>query len=253
VWVAAPQDMSDIEEGDEYTAKEAKTSSLPQHLADPAPLCYGEEIVLEAINLFCSILEEKGADPNILDAALETFAEKMQKEGESMYATCNFESVQAERERYYDSLRKDYWGRALFFHMERFFPKERNAERRILSSPMPGMLPRQILQGLIDLIKNTRDAGLIAQYERLFTSKSTKYRRKADGVVDMVAFANDGEVRSVAVNLIRGFRRDFEAQPEAERKAWLTGHIQKTAAYGAMQRDLSDEEYRLIVENVFGV
>ncbi|MBF0169825.1 MAG: hypothetical protein HQK87_01835 [Nitrospinae bacterium] len=213
--------------------------------------CHGDNFVIESLNFFCRMLEQQGIDGELLDTTLRQFVEKMDREGKGQRMSCNYQEVLTEQERHFDAVRKDYWGRALFMNLDRYFPTDRLEERKILSEPVQGKLPRLILPGLIELVKSNQPQALLSRYDHLFQSKATRYRRKADNLVDMTAFANDGEVRSVAANLLSGVRRMFDIIPEDERQGWLTAKIGVHPAFSAMKRPLTDEEYRHIVDVIF--
>ncbi len=213
--------------------------------------CHGDHFVIEALDRFCEMLEAKGVDHETLDTTLHAFVETLDREGKRNRPNCNYKEIVSAQERQFDAVRKDYWGRALFMNLDRYFTTDPMETRKILSEPIPGKLPRQIVPGLIELVKSNQPASQLNQYDTIFQTKATRYRRKSDNLVDMVAFGNDGEVRSVTANLISGVRRMFDIIPENERKGWLLDKICKTQAFAAMKRPLTDEEYEHIIEEIF--
>ena len=148
--------------------------------------------------------------------------------------------------------RKDFFGRALLFHIEGLFPpmgmKASNATKR-----NKRFLPRHIAPGLLQELKSVAGQKTIKSYERAFNLKAERYRSQTDSNVDLIAFFNDGTIRSMVCNIIRKFEAMFAAKGEEEGKIWLIAAIENTPRFKELGRSLTEEEYRALRENIFAI
>jgi hypothetical protein len=146
--------------------------------------------------------------------------------------------------------RKDFFGRALLFHIEHLFePVEQNEQESDESAGVS--LPRHITPGLLEEIKAASGKELIKGYERVFAIKSERYRSRKDSMVDLVAFANNGTVRAIASGIIRKFKSEFRKKGENEGKDWLISAIEQSPSFKGLKRNLTESEYRALREALF--
>lgn len=148
--------------------------------------------------------------------------------------------------------RKDFFGRALLSHIAELFP----AQGEETSSPEKNgesSLPRQIAPGLIHEMKGVTSEKIIKSYERVFNLKAERYRSPLDSRVDVVAFSNNGTVRSVVANVLKKFEKEFMAKGEDEGRIWLLSAIEDTPRFRELGRSLTEEEYSILRKNLFAV
>ena len=148
--------------------------------------------------------------------------------------------------------RKDFFGRALLFHIESLFPTQ-GLEASKTSKSDKHALPRHIAPGLIRELKGVSGQKIIKGYERAFNLKAERYRSQIDSNVDIVAFFNDGTVRSMVCNILKKFETIFMAKGEEEGKIWLISAIENTPRFKELGRSLTEKEYHALRENIFAV
>ena len=151
----------------------------------------------------------------------------------------------------YQHLRKDYFGRALLFHIEKYFPSDRETSKRILQEPVDGFLPRQIAQGIINAIKESQ-AKNTDHFTNVFNRNVARHTFSSNGP-DYVAFASDGNMRSMIAFIIKKFEKYYRDLDDGHKREWLLHHIVSTTSFSAMQRDLTDREIDLLMEHLFNV
>ncbi|MDH4184257.1 MAG: hypothetical protein OEV92_08550, partial [Nitrospinota bacterium] len=151
----------------------------------------------------------------------------------------------------YHHLRKDYFGRALLFHIEKFFPTDRETSKRILLEPVDGFLPRQIAQGIINAIKESQ-AKNADHFTNVFNRNVARHTFSSNGP-DYIAFSSDGNMRSMVAFIIKKFEKHIKLMSDEEARKWLSTHIASTETFSAMQRDITDQEMNLLLENIFNV
>ena len=149
-------------------------------------------------------------------------------------------------------LRKDYFGRALLFHIEKYFPADRETSKRILLEPVDGFLPRQVAKGLINAIKETQSSNA-DHFTNVINRNIARHTFSPSNGPDYTAFASDGNMRSMVAFIIKKFEKHFKEMEPKEGRAWLFKHIADTDSFSSMQRDLSEKEMDLLLENLFRV
>ena len=151
----------------------------------------------------------------------------------------------------YQHLRKDYFGRALLFHIEKYFPTDRETSKRILMEPVDGFLPRQVAQGIINAIKESQ-AKNAGHFTNVFNRNVARHTFSSNGP-DYAAFASDGNMRSMVAFIIKKFEKYFKELDSTARREWLVKHIINTQSFSSMQRELTDQEVDLLMENIFNI
>lgn len=146
--------------------------------------------------------------------------------------------------------RKDFFGRAILFHIEHLFtpgPAHKEGKRRGAPS-----IPREVAPGLIVGIKRTATPDSSHHYEMLFRVKAERYRHNDNYEVDLDGFANNGMVRSVAWNIVKRFEESFSKMTEEERRVWLCDTVEGTEEFNKLGRQLTDEEYQILHDCLLG-
>ena len=151
----------------------------------------------------------------------------------------------------YQHLRKDYFGRALLFHIEKFFPTDRETSRRILMEPVDGFLPRQVAQGIINAIKESQ-AKNAGHFTNVFNRNVARHTFSSNGP-DYAAFASDGNMRSMVAFIIKKFEKYYKAMDDSAGREWLVRHIAGAPSFSSMQRELTEQEVDLLMDNIFNI
>jgi len=146
--------------------------------------------------------------------------------------------------------RSDYFGRALLYHLEKFFPKDSETSQRILFEHIEGKLPRQIAKGLIEAIKEAQNSNS-ERLESLFNEGLARRKHGDENAVDLVAFASDGEMRGLVVHAIKKFEDSYKKKNGEPARQWLLCFLTNGESFSEMQRELSAEEIDLLLKNVF--
>ena len=207
------------------------------------------ESVRVALNLLATKLNELGVSPALIDRAMSEISgslkDKMPVSGVEISGAKQLSDLRK-------TLRKDFFGRAVLFHIEDLFPMEGIDEDGIHSKHADGALPREVAGGLVHAIKLSNDSKSLSEYEDYFVKKAERYRRKTrNNEVDVTSFANDGGVRSVARNMIKKFESAFNNKGEEEGRKWLIESIESHPHFEKIGRELTDEEYETIRSNIF--
>ncbi|MDH5755072.1 MAG: hypothetical protein OEZ55_00200 [Nitrospinota bacterium] len=151
----------------------------------------------------------------------------------------------------YQHLRKDYFGRALLFHIEKYFPTDRETSKRILVEPVDGFLPRQVAQGIINAIKESQSKNA-GHFANVFNRNVARHTFSSNGP-DYIAFASDGNMRSMVAFIIKKFEKYYKELNGASSRQWLVNHIVSTPSFSSMQRELTEQEVDLLMENIFKI
>jgi hypothetical protein len=151
----------------------------------------------------------------------------------------------------YYHLRKDYFGRALLFHVEKYFPADRETSKRILIEPVDGFLPRQVAKGIINAIKESQ-AKNAGHFTNVFNRNVARHTFSSTGP-DYAAFASDGNMRSMVAFIMKKFEKYYKRMDEKEARDWLLRHISSADTFTSMQRGLTSQEMDLLLEHLFNV
>ncbi|MBI4827360.1 MAG: hypothetical protein HY804_00865 [Nitrospinae bacterium] len=202
-----------------------------------------------ALDIFAAKLNGLGVGKELIARAMDQMAPQLDQLSRNACETIIVEALGCRDEKY---TRSDYFGRALLFHLEKYFPHGAPEEKRILTEPVHGKLPRQVAAGVAEAIREAV-GGRRAGFTGVFARNVSKHTMKTAGHVDYPAFASDGNMRAVVAHVIRRFEARFKAMPHDEGRAWLQRHITSTSAFSAMRRPLAGEEMDLLVKNLFRI
>ena len=232
-------------------SKEQADKVVPENISRVEVNRLVAESVRVSLNLLATKLNELGVSPALIDRAMSEVSGAL-KENISV-RNVDISGVR-ELSELRKTLRKDFFGRAVLFHIEDLFPLEDVDEDGIHSKHADGALPREVAAGLVHAIKVSNDSKSLSEYEEYFVKKAERYRRKTrNNEVDVTSFANDGGVRSVARNMIKKFESAFNNKGEEEGKKWLKESIESHPHFEKMGRELTEEEYTTIRSNIFRV
>lgn len=145
----------------------------------------------------------------------------------------------------------DFAGKAVIARVEKYFHRDKETEETILKKPIQGVLPKEISSGVIDAVKSFHGEETLEKYEKLLAQKAERYRRKSDKLIEVKAFLQDSDVKQVGERMVAQFKNLFEQKSVEERKIWLLHKIHTSQDYAPMKRDLTDEEYNLILTALF--
>lgn len=146
----------------------------------------------------------------------------------------------------------DFVGKAVIARVEKYFQGDMETEEAILKQPVPGVLPKEVSSGIIDAVKSFHGDETLEKYEKLLTQRAERYRRKSDKLIEVKAFVEDSDVKQVGERMVTQFKSLFEKKTEEERKIWLLNKIHTSEDYAPMKRDLTNDEYKLILTALFG-
>ena len=152
----------------------------------------------------------------------------------------------------YHHLRKDYFGRALLFHIEKYFPTDRETSKRILIEPVDGFLPRQIAKGIINAIKESQSKNA-GHFTNVFNKNVARHTFSPTDGPDYIAFSSDGNMRSMVAFIIKKFEKYYRQMEEGAGRDWLLNHITSSDTFTSMQRELTQQEMDMLMEHIFNV
>lgn len=206
----------------------------------------------KALLTMASSLMQKGVQKQIIMDALAAIKPQITPSPEEI------EEQRLAALRYYTERRDankfiaDYAGKAVIARVEKYFQRDKETEETILKQPVPGALPKEAGSGIIDAVKSFHGEETLEKYEKLLSQKAERYRRKSDKLIEVKAFLEDTDVKQVGERMVEQFKRLFEQKSVGERKIWLLHKIHTSQDYTPMKRDLTDEEYNLILTALFG-
>jgi hypothetical protein len=145
-----------------------------------------------------------------------------------------------------EQVRFDYLGRALVHNIENFFPRHPALAEKLCSEPVPGHLPVQVAEGLINALKSAHGADTVKEYEGICDKRAELYRNKADLLINADNFINDQEVKSLTREILTRFRLVLHKKSKDEQKNWIYRQISSSVSFREMTRDLADEELTVI-------
>jgi hypothetical protein len=206
----------------------------------------------KALLTMASSLMQKGVQKQIIMDALAAIKPQI---------TLSPEEIEEQRLtalRYYAERRDankftgDFAGKAVIARVEKYFHSDKETEETILKQPIPGVLPRAISSGIIDAVKSFHGEEPLEKYEKFLAQKAERYRRKSDKLIEVKAFLEDADVKQVGERMVEQFKRLFEQKSVEERKIWLLHKLHTSQDYAPMKRDLTDDEYNLVLTALFG-
>jgi hypothetical protein len=234
--------------------KRAVVSEKIKPTAQGSAATGGSASVADAMRLFSEALSRLGVHREVIDrAASEAMGKLVTLTGSNGKDISKH--YEDERREYRKKHRKDFFGRAVLYHLEYLFPEPDDLAELIHSETIEGKVPREVAAGLIEAIKLSNEEKALIEYQDFFIKKADRYRRRATNEVDYTSFINDGGVRSVARSMVNKFEQRYRGQGEEEQgKQWLLGMIQNAPSFKKkMKRDLSEKEFSAIRNNIFNV
>jgi len=200
-----------------------------------------------AINIYCDALINKGVAEKDVKEALHNIVPELKVISDKLEE--NYSPSHNEPVRDSSSIlnnRSDFLGRAMLMSLERYLPEDAEDHNRITQTPIDGKLPREAFEGVITAIKSSHGYGIVEEYEKKCSEKIKGYVDEKKGEVDMEAFYKDPEVLTMVNEMMRQAREVLSKLEDDMLKEWLGKVLSNSSSFKNMNRDLTEEEYRIL-------
>lgn len=214
-------------------------------------LRYCAHNVKTVMDLFVNALLQNGLDRAKVDESLERIRPALKEAIIKINDDCITGITNFQRRKTMEDRRKDYFGRALLYRLENYFPNDEETTKLILAAYVEDTLPRQIAEGLIKAIKSAQGDEQIEKYESRCKEIKEKYRKEPGNLIDIDDFVADEEVKQMVEEATGKFRNIIMGKSEEEQKNMLFGMISRTESFNKMQRDLTENEFKHIMKVLF--
>ncbi|MBI5816371.1 MAG: hypothetical protein HZB29_12260 [Nitrospinae bacterium] len=208
--------------------------------------------VNKAILSFSSAIIRKGVSKQLIMDALTELKPQLGVIAREFNDECHGAITRFNHMREQESLITDFLGKALLAKVEPLFPDNADLEAQVLAQPVNGVLPRQISSGLADAVRLAHGSQTIEENEKAVNARAEKYRRKTDNLIDFKTFLEDKEVCAVADRMIAQLKGLLDQKSDRDKRNWLLDKISAGADFKKMKRDLTESEYQLMVNTLFG-
>lgn len=213
-----------------------------------APSC--SKLLNTGLTIFAKQLIKNGVSEEAIKKTITQLSGQLKEIVRTHNLSCATVMDQFIHKKELEEMRSDYMGRALLHMFDPYFPQDDTTGELLLTEPIPGMLPRQIAQGLLRAIKNSQGYDSIEEYELQCNSIAERYRSESDGLIDVDAYENDAEVKTITTELLNKFVANLAHKDRERQKSWLLGMIATAESFRHMHRDLTDAEMELLVDTL---
>ncbi|MBI4667309.1 MAG: hypothetical protein HY751_12975 [Nitrospinae bacterium] len=148
-----------------------------------------------------------------------------------------------------ERLRSDHFGRIMIRQIEDYFPLRHDIylNIRVRQEHVKGVVPRQIIGGFLQVIKNVYGADFLTDREDESHSIVKKYQTKIRVTNWNGVFNDDGAKR-----IIREIFSDtLKMRLVGRNRGWFMSMIKDGKSYREMRRDFDDEDYTILMRVMF--
>ncbi|MBI5816021.1 MAG: hypothetical protein HZB29_10500 [Nitrospinae bacterium] len=148
-----------------------------------------------------------------------------------------------------DKLRNNYFGRVLVRQIDNYFPLRQDIflNLRIRDEHVRGVIPRQIVGGLLQALRTVFGADFLAEKEELCNNIARKYMTNIR-VVDWPSAFEDGESKGLVRQV---FGESLKEKLSGKSRDWFMGVIKDNKSYREMRRGFGEEDYNSFMRLLF--